>query len=199
MPRKYTVSSCYVCGKPSKGKVCSPECSGKYQSALHAGKRVTLTCQHCGESFEVIPCRRNAKYCSSTCYGKAKTETSMVDRICNGCGTAFRVHLGKLKKSQRGKGAYCSSECWNRTQQERRKARRDSLLTRAWRDFVLERDGHRCRSCGATDKLHAHHVRAWATFPAGRFDPANGITLCKPCHVALHVKDVPAQLTIDIM
>lgn len=56
----------------------------------------------------------------------------------------------------------------------------------AWRTAVFERDGYQCQECGARGRMHAHHVEAWATAPAGRFDVANGITLCVECHAAKH-------------
>ena len=61
----------------------------------------------------------------------------------------------------------------------------------AWRRAVLERDGYRCRACGRQCRKHerglaAHHVLAWSTHPASRFDVDNGLTLCRDCHMRLH-------------
>jgi len=62
---------------------------------------------------------------------------------------------------------------------------------RDWRTAVLERDGYRCQLCGRQCAryergLAAHHVEEWATTPARRFDPDNGLTLCRDCHMRLH-------------
>lgn len=55
---------------------------------------------------------------------------------------------------------------------------------------VLERDGYRCRRCGAPKRgaksLHAHHVAPWAGNEALRFDPENAVTLCRSCHSWVH-------------
>lgn len=57
---------------------------------------------------------------------------------------------------------------------------------------VLLRDGYRCRRCCAGNtgpkSLHVHHVKPWAGNTALRFDAANAITLCKPCHSWVHSK-----------
>ena len=55
-----------------------------------------------------------------------------------------------------------------------------------WRKAVLNRDGHRCQQCGATERLHAHHVKEWAKYPDLRFDVDNGLTLCEDCHTEKH-------------
>lgn len=56
----------------------------------------------------------------------------------------------------------------------------------AWARAVKDRDGWRCRICGATRGLVAHHVRPWATFSALRYDLDNGETLCNTCHARMH-------------
>jgi len=52
------------------------------------------------------------------------------------------------------------------------------------------RDDYTCARCGArgndAGQLNAHHLRAWAGHPDGRFDPANLITLCRSCHEWVH-------------
>src|SRR5438552_9614425 len=60
-----------------------------------------------------------------------------------------------------------------------------------WRRAVLERDAYRCQRCGRQCKKHerglaAHHMKDWGTYPEFRLDLANGITLCRACHMAEH-------------
>lgn len=55
-----------------------------------------------------------------------------------------------------------------------------------WRRRVLSRDGYKCRSCGATTDLTAHHIKRWIDFPALRYADSNGLTLCQDCHKATH-------------
>lgn len=60
---------------------------------------------------------------------------------------------------------------------------------RQWRTAVYERDDYTCQSCQKRGgNLQAHHVKSWASFPALRYDVANGQTLCAECHHALHRK-----------
>lgn len=60
----------------------------------------------------------------------------------------------------------------------------------AWQRQVLARDAWTCQCCGYRNprgwRLNAHHVRPWAEYPALRFDIANGLTLCRSCHVREH-------------
>lgn len=59
---------------------------------------------------------------------------------------------------------------------------------RVWSLKVRKRDGFKCRrkSCGSTKNLHAHHIYNQADNPDIRFEEWNGITLCRPCHMAFH-------------
>lgn len=50
------------------------------------------------------------------------------------------------------------------------------------RDYVLQRDGHRCTRCQASSNLHVHHV-----VPVSRridHSVSNLVTLCVHCHAA---------------
>lgn len=55
---------------------------------------------------------------------------------------------------------------------------------------IFVRDGYRCRRCGAGKSgprgLHAHHIACWAENPKLRFEAANVVTLCRPCHEWIH-------------
>lgn len=57
--------------------------------------------------------------------------------------------------------------------------------TRRWqvlRMAILERDGFRCRQCGARGRLEVDHVKPVRSHPALSYDPANLQALCGPCH-----------------
>jgi hypothetical protein len=47
---------------------------------------------------------------------------------------------------------------------------------------VLGRDRYRCRWCGSTVRICAHHVRETSRYPELALDPENGLTLCADCH-----------------
>jgi len=47
---------------------------------------------------------------------------------------------------------------------------------------VLERDGYRCRSCGARGRLEVDHVEPVRTRPDRAYDPSNLQSLCARCH-----------------
>jgi 5-methylcytosine-specific restriction endonuclease McrA len=64
-----------------------------------------------------------------------------------------------------------------------------------WKELVravYARDGYKCVRCGAkhtgSNRLHAHHVKAWAGNVDTRFDLRNIITLCEGCHNWVHSK-----------
>jgi 5-methylcytosine-specific restriction endonuclease McrA len=53
-----------------------------------------------------------------------------------------------------------------------------------WRLRVYKRDKFTCQmpSCGYKKFLQAHHIRRWSSASILRYDPNNGITLCRNCH-----------------
>jgi hypothetical protein len=57
-----------------------------------------------------------------------------------------------------------------------------------WSRFIRERDADRCVMCGSTRELEAHHIWRKTTYPKGRLEPGNGITLCTTCHAQPHAK-----------
>lgn len=62
---------CDTCGNELSGrqlKYCCQECQWAGRR-----KRISLTCQVCGNHFETHECRTNAKYCSYKCYWEAVT------------------------------------------------------------------------------------------------------------------------------
>jgi hypothetical protein len=49
------------------------------------------------------------------------------------------------------------------------------------KEFVLNRDDHRCKLCTNTENLHVHHV--WPVSFSSNHTPQNLITLCLACHM----------------
>ena len=52
---------------------------------------------------------------------------------------------------------------------------------REFRASIIERDKI-CVLCGNKTRLEVHHLRSWINHKEIRHDPANVVTLCKPCH-----------------
>lgn len=70
---------------------------------------------------------------------------------------------------------------------ENKKERRSSKFL-IWRKFVFGRDNYTCQKCGKRGgKLHPHHIMNFAKHKELRYDPENGITLCKNCHFDFHL------------
>jgi hypothetical protein len=65
-----------------------------------------------------------------------------------------------------------------------KRLRRDAAAHRRFSQAVKKRDGYRCRRCGSTERLVAHHVKPLQE--GGTHDPSNGITLCAECHRPEH-------------
>jgi len=76
---------------------------------------VELNCEHCGEVFEVKPCRKEeAKYCSQSCYGDAqeRDESRYDTYTCQHCGEEFEGRKDRTNN-------YCSNECNISSQRDR--------------------------------------------------------------------------------
>jgi len=103
---------CETCGKEKKiepwqarrgAKYCSKSCSDKGRS-----KKITLTCECCGESFSVRPYRKNlARFCSYSCRARVflgTGEDNLAYKHGKYCG---RIHGRDLKKLRINMGNAC--------------------------------------------------------------------------------------------
>lgn len=52
-----------------------------------------------------------------------------------------------------------------------------------FREFVFERDGHKCVMCGEKAQ-DAHHILERRLFSDGGYHPDNGVAVCGSCHLA---------------
>lgn len=65
--------------------------------------------------------------------------------------------------------------------------RKDDYGYIKWAQEVKKRDHYTCQICGRKGiALQSHHMNAWASYPALRYDVSNGVTLCLDCHERLH-------------
>src|SRR5258708_7783410 len=66
------------------------------------------------------------------------------------------------------------------------RGRSDGYCLSLWSAFVQTRDGDRCVLCDGAMHLSAHHIARKCFVSIARYDPGNGITLCRECHAAPH-------------
>jgi len=68
-------------------------------------------------------------------------------------------------------------------------------LYKEFRSKVLKRDKFTCQMCKSRIRksLEVLHIMTWANASTLRFDPMNGITLCKSCHKDITGKEVHFQ------
>ena len=170
---------------------------------------VPIKCKQCGQTFEVIPARKDtASLCSYKCAGAWRRDNykgennpkwlkSVVrEKPCAHCGKTFRHKKGPITNFAKRK--FCSVECAKDGQDRpagedhanwRPNGRRANRRGKhgSWARAVISRDKATCQHCGATDvELHAHHIKPYADHPELRWDLTNGLTLCCYCHWKEH-------------
>lgn len=162
---------------------CSRGCSSKSQIT-----RVNKKCSTCGVDFSIESGRvREHNFCCKKCSNK-------FPRTAWNKGTHFSPTAGKeLSQEHREKISLAQKgeKHWNwqngKTSISRRI--RVSMEYRSWRSKIYKRDNYTCQYCGTVGaELNAHHIEEFSKNENRRFDVDNGITLCAPCHYALHGK-----------
>lgn len=168
------------------------------------------TCVICGKDFNAVPARTSAKCCSNACRFVLQKTTRLGslngrwkggdrEKPCKHCGKMFRWEGEPHSSWQKRK--FCSKSCivagqerlygakhpkYNPQSTSRTRLFSDGTQ-REWSAKVFERDNYTCQSCGERGgNMNAHHIKAWKAHPEFRFDVSNGVTLCIPCHRAVH-------------
>lgn len=201
MAAKYEIKACEVCGKTFKDRLCKPSkcCSSVCRYKLSSEKQKEgkeVTCEICGATFYRAPSAQKTKkvFCSLACKGMGLRNRVKIK--CSNCGK-----LMERTPSEKGKFAWCSPDCrhevlrkqylgkkssfWRGGVFDKNLEARNSNEYKRWRYKIIRRD-KACQNCGSTKMLHAHHIKSFAKYPKLRFDPSNGITLCKKCHEDAH-------------
>ena len=110
-------------------------------------------------------------------------------------------HVQNIRKSLIARAAYGEKNPnWKGGLTEINRIARNNWEAREWRLNSLIRANYRCEKCGVEEdhsceccgvriKLHVHHVKSFAKFPADRYDPENSEVLCPKCHHKEHRRD----------
>lgn len=126
--RKRELFTCATCGEQdervigTERKYCSNPCRNKASLGRVPGNKktwVSIVCETCGKTFEVVPARAAAKFCSRECHYVARrlirgTEhwlfiaEAHVTQKCACCGKLFAVKRAKVLM---GEGRFCSRQC----------------------------------------------------------------------------------------
>lgn len=69
--------------------------------------------------------------------------------------------------------------------------RRSTFIPKASRSMVYERDGYRCKACGATENLSLDHIIPVSK--GGSDDPQNLQTLCRRCNSVKHKRELSLE------
>lgn len=198
--------NCSQCKKPftapasANRKFCSRICARAPKPISDRRKYVSSTCKTCCKEFQHYFSSKRL-YCSRPCFvvflAKFLSERSKgsnnpmwkekVFKPCETCGKPFHLKIARAR--------FCSMSCMG----EQRKGDKNpswkggskvrnprGFKYGKWREAVLLRDERKCKRCGTTKKLHAHHIKPWATHPDLRFTVSNGIILCLDCHWIAH-------------
>ena len=173
---------------------------GGFQPGI--AKSYVRICDTCGqEHVTTTPVRKRCPACC-VCRTCGKQLPNATFRSCSReCGHQWRaLHEPEETKKRRAesiskalKGRTKPRGADNALWKGGKKDRRDvmgRLEYRIWRETVFKRDGHRCLFCSSSSgTLQAHHIRQWINHPDLRYEPDNGVTLCRPCHESIDGKE----------
>lgn len=213
---------------PHQQKYCSEQCRDEAVSFAgednpnYRGGRDTTTCDLCGDEFEFYPSEKSGLYCPTCVETKQWRTTPVVEKddnplwnggkrvvTCEICGSEEERWPSEIVGV-----TVCSETCRRQWLSEAFTGEGhpnwtgggEATYGKGWnavRRRALERDGHRCRRCGATkDELgrepDVHHIvpvrwfeEAAFLHPADAHTLDNVISLCISCHRKADFGKVP--------
>ena len=141
-------------------------------------RKTVYYCKGCGGEYEAYPTAHRV-FCAPACYWKWKKGN-----------TPIQTFSDEECERRRARMMGENNPMWKGGDSD--KERRNSAYKK-WRIRVFERDGFICRECGYFNgcghkrrDLNAHHIVGWTKSIELRYEVANDITLCVPCHIKEH-------------
>lgn len=106
-----------------EGGYCSRICHGRARQARIIEAATPRQCPICGTWFGPYGPRfgTGAKYCSQKCSGIARMRPERNIRLCQTCGTPFKIAGSSYRP---GQGKFCSRACYGLAQRGPRKEER---------------------------------------------------------------------------
>jgi hypothetical protein len=203
-PRPYTssfparpISPPILVAPPKPEKVAPPAPEKRKQPRYRANlsrkakrqrdrKKVPYVPQSCRHQVTILQTKEQSK-------GKTAFERLMADQEKGRTAKNWqkkkghnpcKQHSFKARKRRIDKKTKAPKKPLERT--EKRSAYLEYLSSPLWRDRirprVMERDGHRCRTCSGKKRLQVHHRSYDNAVMKGR-DDTQLITLCRACHL----------------
>jgi hypothetical protein len=174
-------------------KFCCKLCFYQYQKGLKRKELgVETTCDICGKIFRIYPYRlkeSGVHTCSKECFiiflaSRDVTVETRKKLSLKSLGHKLSLESRlKIKKSKIGK----KNPNWKGGISDINKKIRTSMIYRQWQNIIFKRDNYKCCICGKKSKnLNGHHLCGFSEFPELRFNPDNGVTICKKCHDYFH-------------
>lgn len=157
--------------------------------------KISHICINCNKEFLAYK-KEFRKYCSKDCkYSSGHTKEAKQKMREAKLKNPTNYWLGKKlspehnRKLQEGKENSKYPHNWRGGVNPINDTIRKSIEMRLWREAVFARDNWTCKKCDKKgEKIHPHHIKAFAYYPKLRFAIDNGITFCVKCHRKFHKK-----------
>lgn len=214
------VVDCFSCGTEMRVRpyrkekydhhTCSKDCQRELLSELKSGEhnKLLLECNNCGSDVEKWPSQVfDGVYCDRSCAIEDRAHVhegkNQIPVQCPICGNGFTEHPSRLGRVE---SCCCSQECADKGHRQRMMGEHNPNYSHGqsdtlrygpnWEDTrtkVLERDNHKCVSCGITEQQHRdrwnnslniHHITPLSEFdsPKEANNLENLVALCQQCH-----------------
>lgn len=140
----------------------------------------TKECLFCKKTFYATPSDDKigkAKYCSKNCFDSSRrgVPNTRLSILYKG---KKKTWLDKIRPNMVG-GKHPN---WKGGITPKNTKIRNSEEFILWAKSIKERDNYKCQICGEVGgELRSNHIKKFSDYPELRFEPLNGITICRYC------------------